>query len=86
MRPSLKLVQMVSYIVPSCRKDPSEPLKVQICEKGSNKLDYAADGILLGGNPECYKTEHRSSIALHKQRLFHRLAFCSWVTSFGLSL
>lgn len=46
---------MVSCIVPSCRKDPSELCKVQVREKGSNKSDYAAEGTLLGGNPDAVK-------------------------------
>jgi len=51
LRPSLKLVQLVSFIVLSYIKDPPGLCKVQICDKGSNKPDCAADGILLGRNP-----------------------------------
>jgi hypothetical protein len=46
---------MVSSIVLSCRKEPSELNKVQIFEKCCNKSDYAADGTLMGGNPNAIK-------------------------------
>lgn len=73
--PSLKLVQMVSCIVPSRRKDPSELCKVQICEKGRNKFRLCCWWHVTGQEPECYKAEHRSCIVLHKQRVFNSLRF-----------